>query len=305
MTFRLKILGSNAAAPAHNRNQTAQILQINNQYFLIDCGEGTQILLKKHKIKLSRIDCVFISHLHGDHYYGLIGLISTMHLYGRTEALKIFGPPGLGEIISIQLKYSTTTLNFDIDLMEWNPGSTETIYEDKRAFVQTFPMDHRIACSGFLFKEKPLNKKIVKEKLPEDILPSQIASLKKGKDVLDENNQVLYSSEELTKEPRKPLAYAYCSDTKYTESFLSVITGVDLMYHEATFLEDMAERADLTYHSTAKQAAQLAIKAKVGKLILGHFSTRYRDLDPVLDEARKVFKESYLGVEGEDFILIE
>lgn len=298
-------MGSNAAAPAHNRNQTSQILQVYNHFFLIDCGEGTQMLLKKHKVKLSKIQCIFISHLHGDHYYGLIGLISTMHLYGRTESLKLYGPPGLGEIISIQLKHSNTSLNFDIDLKEWTPGVSEILYENDKIYIETFPMDHRIACSGFLFKEKPLKKKILKEKLPTDILPSQIAQLKKGNDVINGSGKVLYKCDDYTAEPRKSLSYAYCSDTKYTEDILSSIREVDLLYHEATFLEDMANRADLTFHSTASQAAKIARKAKVGKLILGHFSTRYRDLDPVLDEARKVFKESYLGVEGEDFILIE
>ncbi len=305
MTFRLKILGSNAAAPAHNRNQTSQLLQINNQYFLVDCGEGTQILLKKYKLKFSKIDHILISHLHGDHYYGLIGLLSTMHLYGRSNDLNIYGPPGLKEIISLQLRYSQTALNFNINLNEWTPGSKETIFDNKQMLVQTFPMDHRIDCSGFLFREKVLNRKIKKETLPPDILPSQIALLKNGQDVIAKNGEIICYYSDCTIAPRKPLAYAYCSDTKYSESIIGIIERADMLYHEATFLEDMADRAELTYHSTAQQAATLAKKAKVGKLILGHFSTRYRNLDPVLQEARSVFKESYLGTEGEDFILME
>ena len=167
MTFRLKILGSNAAAPAHNRNQTSQLLQIHNQFFLIDCGEGTQILLKKHKLKFSKINHILISHLHGDHYYGLIGLLSTMHLYGRPNNLNVYGPPGLREIIALQLKHSKTALNFNINFHEWKPGENELIYENKQLKVNTFPVDHRIDCSGFIFKEKPLARKINKEVLPE------------------------------------------------------------------------------------------------------------------------------------------
>lgn len=304
MTFKLKILGSNAAAPAHNRNQTSQLVQVNNHIFLIDCGEGTQLLLKKHKVKFSRINHIFISHLHGDHYFGLIGLISTIHLYGRVEDLYLYGPPGLGEIISLQLKHSNTTLKFDIKLKEWEPGEVETLFEDKLITVQSFPTDHRIACSGYLIKEKPLNRRIVKEKLPEGILPSQIGTLKNGKDVVDEDGNLVFKNADHTADPRKAYTYAYCADTKYTELLIPLLKGADLVYHEATFMEDMAERAELTYHSTAKQAALFAKKARVGKLVLGHFSTRYKNLEPVLQEAREVFSESYLGLEGEEFVLL-
>lgn len=305
MTFRLKILGSNAAAPAHNRNQTSQLLQINNQFFLIDCGEGTQILLKKYKIKFSKIDHILISHLHGDHYYGLIGLLSTMHLYGRSDDLNVYGPPGLKEIIALQLKYSDTSLNFNINFNEWAPGSKAMIYENDQMVLSTFPMDHRIDCSGFIFKEKLLNRKIKKETLPDGILPSQIALLKNGENVKSVDGDVLYNNSDYTLAPRKSLSYAYCSDTKYLESTIEIIRDVNVLYHEATFMEDMADRAELTYHSTAKQAATIAKQAEVGKLILGHFSTRYKHLEPILEEARSIFKESYLGIEGEDFILME
>ncbi len=305
MTFRLKILGSNAAAPAHNRNQTSQLLQINNQFFLIDCGEGTQILLKKYKVKFSKIDHILISHLHGDHYYGLIGLLSTMHLYGRDNDLNVYGPPGLKEIIALQLKYSETPLNFNVNFSEWTPGSKAIIFENNQMVLSTFPMDHRIDCSGFIFREKLLNRKIRKEKLPDDILPSQIVLLKNGEDVKSSDGGILYINSDYTSAPRKPLSYAYCSDTKYLEDTIETIRDVDMLYHEATFLEDMADRAELTYHSTAKQAATIAKKAKVGKLILGHFSTRYKNLDPVVAEARSIFEKSYLGVEGEDFMLME
>lgn len=305
MTFRLKIIGSNAAAPAHNRNQTSQLLQINNQFFLIDCGEGTQILLKKYKLKFSKIDHILISHLHGDHFYGLIGLLSTMHLYGRSNDLNIYGPPGLKEIISIQLRYSKTALNYSINMKEWEPEQRQMIFENTQMTVETFPMDHRIDCSGFLFREKALSRKIKKGPLINEMPPSHIALLKKGEDVMSSDGKVLHHNSDHTLNPRDPLSYAYCSDTKYQESTVEIVRQVDLLYHEATFLDDMADRAELTYHSTAKQAAKLAMEAEVGKLILGHFSTRYRDLDPILKEARSIFEESYLGIEGEDFILME
>ncbi|MEQ9425657.1 MAG: ribonuclease Z [Cyclobacteriaceae bacterium] len=305
MTFRLKILGSNAAAPAHNRNQTSQLLQVRNSVFLIDCGEGTQLQLKKHKVKFSKINYIFISHLHGDHYYGLIGLISTMHLYGRTTTLNLFGPPGLLEIISLQLKYSDTSLKFDINFKEWTPEMSEVIFENNYMTVETFPLNHRISCSGFVFKEKPLSKKIIKENLPADILPSQIAILKKGQDVKDGNGEILFAASDYTSDPRDPFIYAFCSDTKFTTDIIPYVKNADLIYHEATFMEDMADRAELTYHSTAKQAAELAKKSNAKKLILGHFSTRYKELEPVLAEAKEIFENSYLGLEGTDFILLE
>jgi len=305
LSFSLKILGSNAAAPAHNRIQTAHLLTVNNRNFLVDCGEGTQLLLKKYGIKLSKIDHIFISHLHGDHYYGLIGLISTLHLYGRKEKLFISGPPGLSEIITLQLKYSNTSLAYDIDLKEWTPKTSEIVFENRDLKVSHFPMNHRIDCSGFVFREKPLPRKINKELLTKHILPSQIGLLKKGKDVVDDTGKLIYDWRKLTIEPRQPVCYAYCSDTKFTETLLPFVEGVDLLCHEATFMDDMADRASVTFHSTASQAAALAKKAGVGKLIIGHFSTRYKNLDPVLDEARKVFKNTFLAIEGSDFPLVE
>lgn len=272
---------------------------------MIDCGEGTQLQLKKHKVKFSKINYIFISHLHGDHYYGLIGLISTMHLYGRTTTLNLFGPPGLLEIISLQLKYSDTSLKFDINFKEWTPEMSEVIFENNYMTVETFPLNHRISCSGFVFKEKPLSKKIIKENLPADILPSQIAILKKGQDVKDGNGEILFAASDYTSDPRDPFIYAFCSDTKFTTDIIPYVKNADLIYHEATFMEDMADRAELTYHSTAKQAAELAKKSNAKKLILGHFSTRYKELEPVLAEAKEIFENSYLGLEGTDFILLE
>jgi ribonuclease Z len=305
LSFWLKILGSNAAAPAHSRNQTSQILKVNNQFFLIDCGEGTQHQLKKYGIKLGKIDHIFISHLHGDHFYGLIGLISTLHLYGRKNSLFIYGPPGLGEIITIQLKHSNTTLTYDIVLREWKPETSELIFESKTIEVTTFPMDHRISCSGFLFKEKPLPRRINKGLLPKEILPSQIGLLKSGKNVENEAGEMIFDHKEFTIDPRPSVSYAYCSDTRFTDEILPFVKGVSLIYHEATFMDDMEDRAALTFHSTARQAATIAKRAGVEKLIIGHFSTRYKNLKPLLVEAKEVFENSYLGIEGCDFVLVD
>ena len=302
MSIELKILGSNSAAFAHNRHHTAQFLRVQNTYFLIDCGEGTQLLLKKNNIKFSKVNNIVISHLHGDHYYGLIGLLSTLHLYGRKSKLRLFGPPGLADIISLQLKYSTTSLSYDIDFVEWQPGKSEQIYEDRFITVTTFPLDHRIPCSGFLFREKKKRRRINKRVVDQQLTPLQVNALKDGQDAVDRHGNILYKWEEATHPPQSSHAYAFCSDTRYLPQLHLVLEDVNLIYHEATFSEDMRERAGLTYHSTARQAAEVAKAANAKKLILGHFSTRFKDLSPLLDEAKKVFENTELAVEGTTFV---
>lgn len=304
MTFILKILGSNSAAPAFNRHPTSQLLHIQQDSFLIDCGEGTQMQLSKYKIKYTRIGHIFISHLHGDHYLGLVGLLSTMHLHKRTEDLYLYGPAGLAEILSLQFKYSDTRLNYKIHFRELEPKAA-IIYENDFLTVETIPLNHRIQCTGFLFKEKPKKRRLKKEALPNNLLLQHIALLKKGKDVYDSEGNLLYRNEELTLPPKKSRSYAYCSDTKYSESIIPQITGVDLLYHESTFLDDQSERAAETFHTTAKQAARIALKANVQQLVLGHYSSRYKDLLPFVAEAQLVFPNTILSVEGEDILVNE
>jgi ribonuclease Z len=298
LTFRLKIIGSNSAAPAFNRNQTSQVLLVNNTHFMIDCGEGTQLRLNRSRIRINKIDHIFLSHLHGDHYFGLIGLISTMHLFGRTRPLYIYGPGPIKEIIEMQLKYSDTLLNFELIYYFTDQTDEEIIFENKDVVVRKFPLNHRIFCTGFIFREKPKKPKIRKDKIPKDFSLADITSLKKGKDIFDERGNLLYKNEDLTLPPKRSRSYAFCSDTKYDESILKYISDVDLLYHEATFANDMKERAENTFHSTAEQAASMAIKARAQKLLLGHYSVRYKELDVILEEARNVFKESYLSIEG-------
>ncbi len=303
MAIELQILGSNSAAFAHNRHQTSQLLRVQDKYFLIDCGEGTQLLLKKYKIKLSRINHILISHLHGDHYYGLIGLLSTIHLYGRQNDLLIIGPPGLSEILSLQMRYSETRLSYNIKFVEWVPGKDKVIYEDDKMTIETIPLNHRVPCSGYLFTEKPKRRGLNRKLIDKTLTPVQVNELKDGKDLLDDEGNLIYKNSEVTFAPKKPFSYAFCSDTKYKPELAERLKGVDMVYHEATFMEDMKDRAETTFHTTAKQAATFAKDANIGHLLLGHFSTRYKDLTPVLKEAKSVFENSSLAIEGEIFLV--
>jgi ribonuclease Z len=299
LNFELTILGSNSAIPAHDRHQSSQLLNIHNHYFLIDCGEGTQMQLNKFKIKIQKINHIFISHLHGDHYLGLIGLISTMHLQGREKDLFVYGPPGLNEIITLQLKYSQTILNYKIHFKEFKPGKSQIIFENDTLWVETLPLKHRVACCGFIFKEKTGPKRINKQKLNDHFSLQDLVDLKNGKDILDKEGNILYKNQDYTLPPKKTRAFAYCSDTIYDEEIIEKVKDVDVLYHEATFLNDKKEVAKETMHTTAKQAADIAKKAEVNLLIIGHYSIRYKDLSPLLEEAKAVFPNVRLAIEGE------
>jgi ribonuclease Z len=305
LIFQLKILGNNSAIPAHDRNQTSQLLQLDSQYVLIDCGEGTQIQLSKQNIRLGRIKTILISHLHGDHYFGLIGLISTMHLFHRKLKLTIFAPSELKKILDLQLKASETTLSFELEFIPLSHDGLKEIQRDEQFTIKAFPLEHGIKCYGFLIKETPKQWRIDKQKLPEEMLIQEIVTLKNGINVFNEDGSIKYALEKHTFPPRLSRSYAYCSDTRYHEEIIPYIQGVDLLYHEATFADDMADRAAKTLHSTATQAATIAKKAEVQKLLLGHYSTRYKDPTPLLDEAKTIFSESYLSNEGETIVLKE
>lgn len=300
MSFELTILGSSSATPVYNRHQTSQLLLIENELFLIDCGEATQHQLLKYKIRFNKINHIFISHLHGDHYLGLTGLVSTMHLNGRQKELYIYGPPGLSEILTIQLKYSQTFLSYRIIFKELETTKAYQILDLENLTVETIPLSHRISCCGFLFREKPKKRRINKNRLPENTPLLDIIALKNGEDIF-RNGQLHLKNDEVTYPPRKSRSYAYCSDTRYIETFLDQIQNIDLLYHEATFLDELKERAIETFHTTALEAATLAKKANAGMLILGHFSSRYKELEPLLEEAKPVFPNSFLAIEGESF----
>jgi ribonuclease Z len=284
------------------RNPSAFVVTIDNFLILIDCGEGTQYRLLEHKVKISRLRYILISHLHGDHYFGLIGLLSTLNMQKRTEPLVIYGPNGLDEIIGLQLKYSGTILNFKLNFSVTNPTGFNEILNTETIQIKTFPLKHRIDCTGFLLTKKKSKRKILADKLPENFPATFYKMLQEGHDVVDEFSGVTYINDEYTTEGCPEKRLAYCSDTIYDETIVDYIKNVDLLYHEATFLAEHAERAKLTFHTTAAQAASIAQKANVKRLLIGHFSSRYKTIEDFLTEARAVFSDTTLSEEGENFI---
>ena len=302
-TFELLILGSSAATPTANRNPTAQLLNIAERFFLIDCGEGTQMQMRKYKARFQSVNHIFISHLHGDHFYGLPGFLASMHLLGRKNELTIYGPKELEEIINMIHKYSETYLNYPLNFVYTQNTSKQLIFEDEKVEVYSLPLKHRIATTGYLFKEKPLFRNIDKYKLEKmNVSFAEIHKLKQGLDAIDNNGNIIKNNE-LTLDPIKQRSYAFCSDTKFFEELSNDIKDVDLLYHESTFLEEKADRAKQTFHSTAKQAAQMAVLANAQKLILGHFSARYGHLEEFLEDAKPIFPNTELATEGQLFSL--
>jgi ribonuclease Z len=301
LPFEVTILGSSSATPTATRHPSAQLLNIHDRFFLIDCGEGTQIQLRKFGFKIQRINHIFISHLHGDHYLGLPGLLGTIHLLGREKELHVYSPSGLKEIIDINHYYSQTSLIYKLIFHFIEDNFCGKIYEDDKIIVETIPMNHRISCFGFLFREKERLRNIIKEKIEEYQIPiQQITAIKRGEDYITPHGTRIPNSE-LTIPPPPPRAYAYCSDTLYNESCIEQIKNVNLLYHEATFASDMENRAIETYHSTAKQAGTIAKKANVKQLLIGHYSARYKELNVLLKEAREIFSNTLLAHEGETY----
>jgi ribonuclease Z len=301
--MKLTILGCYAATPRTITNPTSQVLEIKNRMFLIDCGEGTQVQLRKNKIKFSKINQVFISHLHGDHFYGLIGLISTFSLLGRTTDLHIYGPKGIKEIILLQLRLSNSWTNYDLYFHELESEETETIFEDDKVVVKTIPLKHRVYTNGFLFQEKVGERKLNMDAvLNHEIESCYYQKIKNGKDITFDDGRLITNSV-LTFDPIEPKSYAFCSDTVYHEAILPIIENVDVLYHESTFLESEDTLALKTLHSTAKQAARIALKANVKQLILGHYSTRYDSIIVFQEEAKNIFPEVLLADDGKTFEL--
>lgn len=302
MSLKLTILGCHSATPRTSAHPTAQLLEIQNRTFLIDCGEGTQVQLRKYKVKFSKIKHIFISHLHGDHVFGLIGLISTFRLLNRDAELHVYGPKGIKEFIVTQLKLSQSYGGFPIKFYELSSNESELIYEDKKVTVHTIPLNHRVYTNGYLFKEKigerSLNISEIKKYKEIDICDYQ--NLKNGRDFKLKNGEIL-ANNSLTFNPPKPLSYAFCSDTTYKENIVPIIKNVDLLYHESTFLEDKLELAKTTKHSTAKQAAKIAKLANASKLIIGHYSSRYKNIEDFKTEAQSTFLNTQLAVEGKTF----
>lgn len=287
--MKLTILGSHAAALRWEAHPTAQVLQIAGRHFLIDCGEATQMQLRRSKVKFTRIKQIFISHLHGDHYYGLIGLISSFELVGRKNELTIYGPKGIKEIITIQLMISEGQLSFPLEFVELESNLPERIYEDDKVTVDTIPLHHRIYCNGYLFRAKLGQRRIAIEAAKQaEIDLAYFNKLKQGYDVPNKYGKLIQNAS-VTLDPHPPKSYAFCSDTMYYPKIVNQLKGVQVLYHESTFLEIHKHLCERTMHSTAKEAAQIAKDAKVETLVLGHYSGRYKDLEEFRKEAQKVF----------------
>lgn len=305
MSFTVTILGSSGALPAYGRHPASQLVEVQNRYFLVDCGEGAQMQLMRLQMNFHRINHIFISHLHGDHYLGVMGLIFTMHLQRRVNDLHLYSHRGLDEIITAHLRYSRSAPSFRIIFHHLEKGVKQVIFEDDALTVETLPLSHKIRCSGFIFREKPKPRRIDKSRLPAGLKVQQLAGLKNGLDIFDESGSMLYSNESLTFAPKKSRSYAYCSDTVFDESLVAHLKNIDLLYHEATFMSDAEDKAKETRHSTAKQAAQIAKLAEANRLLLGHFSARYKDLNPILEEAKTIFTNTDLAIEGQEFVIAD
>ncbi len=296
--MKLTVLGCNSATPHADKAPTAQLLSTTKHHFLIDCGEGTQVLLRKAKIKFAHIKHIFISHLHGDHFYGLPGLISTFRLLGREAPLHIYGPVGIREAVTLLLKLSNSWTNYPLHFHELSEKEPVCLFSDGEMEVHTIPLKHRVYTNGFLFRETPKDRKINPEAVKKlRVDQSQMRNLKQGKDVVNIDGESI-SNAQLTHDPKPSKAYAFCSDTAYHPEITRQIQGVDVLYHEATFLDDNLELAKKTDHSTAKQAAQIAKDANVICLILGHYSSRYKDLTLFQTEAAEIFPNVELAYDG-------
>lgn len=298
MPIKITILGSNSAVPSLHRNPSAQVVSIDENLYLIDCAEGTQLQLQRFGIKPMRLKAVFISHLHGDHFFGLVGLLSTMNLKGRSDPLHVFGPDGLQQILKMQLGFSLSIMSYEIIYHTIDTTKNIDIYQDKKISVTTIPLQHRIPTAGFLLRtqEKQLN--IKKEFIRNHNLDiSWYKRIKSGEDYVDDQGLVIPNAN-ITCRLAKPFSYAYCSDTCYTESIIPIIKGVELLYHEASFDDTMQHLAKEHMHSTAREAATIALKADVGQLLIGHFSNRYKSTEVLVNQAREVFKNTLAVEDG-------
>jgi ribonuclease Z len=299
--MKVTILGSSSALPTSERYPSAHVLSAHERLFLIDCGEGTQMQLRKARIRFAKINHIFISHLHGDHVFGLYGLLSTFSLMGRENPLHLYAPEKYESILKSHLNDFDINLSFEIDFIPLTGNDPIKILDDKYLSVTSFPLQHRIPAYGFLFREKISGRNIIKECIDKFQIPVvRIPAIKKGEDFITADGTVI-KNEEITVTPPEPLSYAYCSDTKYFKRLASFVKGVSLLYHEATFDKTKEELALMTGHSTTLDAAKTALNAKVKALIIGHFSARYRNVEELVEEARTIFPETYPAIDGKTF----
>jgi len=296
--FKIHILGCGSALPTLQHNASSQVVEIRGKMFMVDCAEGTQTQLRRSKINFQRLQAVFISHLHGDHCFGLIGMISTFGLMGRTAPLSIYGPKELGPVLDMLITTFCDRLSFEVVFHPVDTKTRKVVYEDRSLTVETIPLQHRVPCAGYLFREKPTLPHIRRDMIDFYGIPfSQINNIKAGADWTTEDGETIANARLVTPAD-KPRSYAYCSDTRYVPDLWKEVEGVDVLYHESTYASDYADRARMYFHSTAKEAAEVAKAAHVGKLLLGHYSARYNDESKILMEARAVFPNSFLTKEG-------
>ncbi|PQJ73744.1 ribonuclease Z [Polaribacter butkevichii] len=298
----LTILGCHSATPRLNAFPTSQYLEINNRHFLIDCGEGTQRQMRKYKVGFSKINHIFISHLHGDHFYGLVGLLATFGILNREKELHIYGPKGIKEVTLLQLKISQSHAKYTMIFHELTSKKSELIFEDDKVSVRTIPLTHRVYTNGYLFTEKEKSRKLNMLNISgyPEIDKADYLNIKAGRDVVLPSGEVVPNAA-LTLNPPKPLSFAFCSDTSYKPDIVPIIKNVDLLYHEATFLQDREDLAKKTRHSTTKQAAEIAKQANVKELIIGHYSGRYKDISLFKKEAQEIFENTNLAEPGKTF----
>jgi ribonuclease Z len=296
--MKLTILGSSSALPTSERNPSAHVLCAHERFFLIDCGEGTQHQLRKYRIRFGKINHIFISHIHGDHVFGLYGLLSTLSLVGRVAPLHLYAPESFGPVLLSHLADFDIHLSFDIDFIPLKGKNLVQILDDKYLTVSSFPLQHRVPTFGFLFREKEGDRKLKKESIEKFNIPvARMNSIKKGADLFLDDGSIV-RNEEMTYAPPEPLSYAYCSDTKYFRRLPSFVSGVSLLYHEATFDREKGRLAKITGHSTTEDAARTALEAGAGALLIGHFSARYRETGNLLSEARELFPVTYAAKDG-------
>jgi len=301
--MKLTVLGSSSALPTSKRYPSAHVLNVRERLFLIDCGEGTQMQLRNCKIKFGNLNNIFISHLHGDHIFGLYGLLSSFNLMGRENPLKLYAPENYGQMLNSHLSDFDINLNFEIDFIPLIGKDPVRIYEDKYITVTSFPLKHRIEAYGFLFREKQADRNIIKESIDKFSIPiSKIPSIKKGDDFIT-NDGLMIKNEEITIPPSDPLSYAYCSDTMFFSRLATFVKGVDLLYHEATFDKSMSDLAKMTNHSTTLDAAKTALNAKAGTLMIGHFSARYKEISDLVEEAKSIFPNTIPAIDGKTYDL--
>lgn len=301
MSMKLTILGSSSALPTSERYPSAHVLLVHERLFLIDCGEGTQMQMRKNRIRFSKLNHIFISHLHGDHIFGLYGLLSTFSLMGRKNPLHLYAPEGYNHILNSHLNDFDIHLNFEIIFVPLSGKDPVNILDDEHITVTSFPLEHRVPSFGFLFMEKQEEKKILKEAITKYNIPlARIRSIKQGEDFVSEDGRIV-KNEDITLPAREPLSYAYCSDTRYFRRLASFVTNVTMLYHEATFDKTKKDLATMTGHSTTIDAATVASEANAGKLIIGHFSARYRSSDSLVEEARTIFMETYPAIDGKSY----